>query len=83
AVHTASGDDLAFGSDRLLAGADDDVDAFPMNLAFAGKGNASLPGALTEMVLAGATSLKLNEDWGTTPGAIDCCLSVADEYDVQ
>ncbi|MBY3224536.1 urease subunit alpha [Rhizobium laguerreae] len=59
------------------------ADAFPMNLAFAGKGNASLPGGLTEMVLAGATSLKLHEDWGTTPGAIDCCLSVADEYDVQ
>ncbi|ULR44945.1 urease subunit alpha [Rhizobium sp. K102] len=59
------------------------ADAFPMNLAFAGKGNASLPGALTEMVLAGATSLKLHEDWGTTPGAIDCCLSVADDYDVQ
>lgn len=59
------------------------ADAFPMNLAFAGKGNASLPGALVEMVLAGATSLKLHEDWGTTPGAIDCCLSVADEYDVQ
>ncbi|QFY60961.1 urease subunit alpha [Rhizobium grahamii] len=59
------------------------ADAFPMNLAFAGKGNASLPGALEEMVLAGATSLKLHEDWGTTPGAIDCCLTVADEYDVQ
>ncbi|OJT96193.1 MAG: urease subunit alpha, partial [Rhizobium sp. 63-7] len=59
------------------------ADAFPMNLAFAGKGNASLPGALEEMVLAGATSLKLHEDWGTTPAAIDCCLSVADEYDVQ
>ncbi|WP_184392822.1 urease subunit alpha [Rhizobium sp. BK650] len=59
------------------------ADAFPMNLAFAGKGNASLPSALQEMVLAGATSLKLHEDWGTTPGAIDCCLSVADEYDVQ
>ncbi|KQW29167.1 urease subunit alpha [Rhizobium sp. Root274] len=59
------------------------ADAFPMNLAFAGKGNASLPGALEEMVLAGATSLKLHEDWGTTPGAIDCCLSVADQYDVQ
>ncbi|ANM05631.1 urease subunit alpha [Rhizobium phaseoli] len=59
------------------------ADAFPINLAFAGKGNASLPGALTEMVLAGATSLKLHEDWGTTPGAIDCCLSVADDYDVQ
>jgi urease subunit alpha len=59
------------------------ADAFPMNLAFAGKGNASLPGALEEMVLAGASSLKLHEDWGTTPGAIDCCLSVADQYDVQ
>lgn len=59
------------------------ADAFPMNLAFAGKGNASLPKALEEMVLGGATSLKLHEDWGTTPGAIDCCLSVADEYDVQ
>ena len=59
------------------------ADAFPMNLAFAGKGNASLPGALEEMVLAGATSLKLHEDWGTTPGAIDCCLTVADQFDVQ
>ncbi|WP_137136223.1 urease subunit alpha [Rhizobium sp. FKY42] len=59
------------------------ADAFPMNLAFAGKGNASLPKALEEMVLGGATSLKLHEDWGTTPGAIDCCLSVADQYDVQ
>ncbi|OLP62342.1 urease subunit alpha [Xaviernesmea oryzae] len=59
------------------------ADAFPMNLAFAGKGNASLPGALIEMVLGGATSLKLHEDWGTTPAAIDCCLSVADDYDVQ
>lgn len=59
------------------------ADAFPMNLAFAGKGNASKPGALEEMVLGGACALKLHEDWGTTPGAIDCCLSVADEYDVQ
>ncbi|BCH58645.1 urease subunit alpha [Agrobacterium vitis] len=59
------------------------ADAFPMNLAFAGKGNASLPGALEEMVLGGACALKLHEDWGTTPGAVDCCLSVADEYDVQ
>lgn len=58
-------------------------DAFPMNLALAGKGNASLPAALEEMVLAGASSLKLHEDWGTTPAAIDCCLSVADEYDIQ
>ena len=59
------------------------ADAFPMNLAFAGKGNASLPGALEEMVLGGAAALKLHEDWGTTPAAIDCCLSVADEHDVQ
>ncbi len=59
------------------------ADAFPMNLAFAGKGNASLPGALEEMVLGGASALKLHEDWGTTPAAIDCCLSVADAYDVQ
>jgi urease subunit alpha len=59
------------------------ADAFPMNLGFAGKGNASLPGALVEQVLAGACALKLHEDWGTTPAAIDCCLSVADDYDVQ
>ena len=51
-----------------------------MNLAFAGKGNASLPAALEEQVLAGACALKLHEDWGTTPGAIDCCLSVADAW---
>ena len=59
------------------------ADAFPMNLAFTGKGNASQPGALEEMILAGACALKLHEDWGTTPAAIDCCLSVADAYDVQ
>ncbi|MGY9045647.1 urease subunit alpha [Puniceibacterium antarcticum] len=59
------------------------ADSFPMNLAFAGKGNASLPGALIEQILGGACALKLHEDWGTTPGAIDCCLSVADDYDVQ
>jgi urease subunit alpha len=59
------------------------ADAFPMNLAFAGKGNAALPGALIEMVEAGACALKLHEDWGTTPAAIDNCLSVADDYDVQ
>ncbi|RBP86792.1 urease subunit alpha [Rhodobacter sp. 140A] len=58
-------------------------EAFPMNLALAGKGNASLPEALEEMVKAGASSLKLHEDWGTTPAAIDCCLSVADAMDVQ
>ena len=59
------------------------ADAFPMNLAFAGKGNASLPGALEEQIRAGACAMKLHEDWGTTPGAIDCCLSVADDWDVQ
>ncbi|GAA6159479.1 urease subunit alpha [Ruegeria sp. HU-ET01832] len=59
------------------------ADAFPMNLAFAGKGNASLPAALEEQVNAGACALKLHEDWGTTPAAIDCCLTVADAMDVQ
>jgi urease subunit alpha len=59
------------------------AEAFPMNLAFAGKGNASRPEGLVEQVLAGACALKLHEDWGTTPGAIDCCLGVADDYDVQ
>ena len=59
------------------------ADAFPMNLGFAGKGNASLPAALEEQVQAGACALKLHEDWGTTPAAIDCCLSVADSMDVQ
>src|SRR6478752_5837347 len=59
------------------------ADAFPMNLAFTGKGNASKPGALEEMIQAGACALRLHEDWGTTPAAIDCCLSVADGYDVQ
>ena len=59
------------------------ADAFPMNLAFAGKGNASLPEALEEQILAGACALKLHEDWGTTPAAINNCLSVADKMDVQ
>jgi len=59
------------------------VDEMPMNIGLLGKGNASLPKALTEQVEAGAMGLKLHEDWGTTPAAIDCCLSVADEYDVQ
>ncbi|MEP0320986.1 urease subunit alpha [Bauldia litoralis] len=59
------------------------AEGFPMNLAFAGKGNASLPEALEEQVKAGASALKLHEDWGTTPGAIDCCLSVAEDFDVQ
>ncbi len=64
---------------RMIQAADD----FPVNLGFAGKGNASRPTALEEMIKAGACSLKLHEDWGTTPAAIDCCLSVADDYDVQ
>ena len=59
------------------------ADAFPMNLGFLGKGNASLPEALREQVEAGVMGLKLHEDWGTTPAAIDCCLTVADEMDVQ
>src|ERR1700694_546494 len=59
------------------------ADAFPVNLGFAGKGNASRPAALEEMIKGGACALKLHEDWGTTPAAIDCCLSVADEHDVQ
>ncbi|MFC3694027.1 urease subunit alpha [Chenggangzhangella methanolivorans] len=59
------------------------ADAFPMNLGFTGKGNASLPAALEEQVLGGACALKLHEDWGTTPAAIDCCLSVADAFDIQ
>ncbi|MGA7490250.1 MAG: urease subunit alpha [Xanthobacteraceae bacterium] len=59
------------------------ADGLPVNLGFAGKGNASRPAALEEMVRGGACSLKLHEDWGTTPAAIDCCLSVADDYDVQ
>ena len=59
------------------------ADAFPMNLGFMGKGNASLPAALDEQVAAGAMGLKLHEDWGTTPAAIDACLRVADARDVQ
>ena len=59
------------------------ADAFPVNLGFTGKGNASRPEALNEMVEAGACALKLHEDWGTPPAAIDCCLSVADAQDVQ
>lgn len=59
------------------------AEAFPMNMGFLGKGNASLPGALREQVEAGAMGLKLHEDWGTTPAAIDCCLGVADDMDVQ
>ncbi|MBT1158006.1 urease subunit alpha [Aminobacter anthyllidis] len=58
-------------------------DGLPMNIGVFGKGNASLPGALEEQVLAGACGLKLHEDWGTTPAAIDTCLTVADAYDIQ
>ena len=59
------------------------ADAFPMNLGFAGKGNAATPAGLVEQVEGGACALKLHEDWGTTPAAIDCCLSVADDHDIQ
>ena len=59
------------------------ADGFPMNLAFAGKGNSSLPKGLEEQINAGASALKLHEDWGTTPAAINNCLSVADQMDVQ
>ncbi len=59
------------------------ADSFPMNLGFAGKGNAATPKGLVEQVEAGACALKLHEDWGTTPAAIDCCLCVADDHDVQ
>ena len=59
------------------------VDSLPMNIGFLGKGNASLPAALAEQVKAGAMGLKLHEDWGTTPASIDCCLSVAEDYDIQ
>jgi urease subunit alpha len=65
--------------ERMLQAAE----AFPMNLAFSGKGNAALPAGLIEQIEAGACALKLHEDWGTTPAAIDNCLSVADDYDVQ
>jgi len=65
--------------ERMLLAAE----GLPVNLAFAGKGNASHPAALVEQIRAGAAALKLHEDWGTTPAAIDCCLSVADEMDVQ
>jgi urease subunit alpha len=64
---------------RMLAAAD----SFPVNLGFFGKGNASSPAGLVEQIEAGACGLKLHEDWGTTPAAIDCCLSVADDMDIQ
>ncbi|WP_422467984.1 urease subunit alpha [Endozoicomonas sp. ALC013] len=59
------------------------VDSLPMNIGFLGKGNGSLPEALEEQVLAGAMGMKLHEDWGTTPESIDCCLTVAEKYDIQ
>jgi len=59
------------------------ADGFPMNIGYTGKGNVSLPAPLEEQILAGAIGLKLHEDWGTTPAAIDNCLAVADRYDVQ
>ncbi len=59
------------------------ADAFPMNLGFLGKGNSAKPEGLIEQIVAGALGLKLHEDWGTTPAAIDTCLTVADQYDVQ
>ncbi|MCQ8180593.1 urease subunit alpha [Methylomonas sp. SURF-1] len=59
------------------------LDGLPMNFGLLGKGNASLPGALDEQIQAGVMGLKLHEDWGTTPAAIDCCLSVAERFDVQ
>ena len=59
------------------------IDAYPMNIGLLGKGNGSLPAALREQVDAGAIGLKLHEDWGTTPAAIDCCLGVADDTDTQ
>src|ERR1700739_1677499 len=59
------------------------ADSFPVNFGFFGKGNASAPAGLVEQIEAGACGLKLHEDWGTTPAAIDCCLSVADDMDIQ
>ena len=59
------------------------TDAFPMNFGFTGKGNSSSPEGLKEQILGGAIGLKLHEDWGTTPASIDCCLTIADQYDVQ
>jgi urease subunit alpha len=69
----------AFHLARMLQAAE----GLPVNLGFFGKGNASTPAALEEQIRAGACGLKLHEDWGTTPAAIDCCLSVADQFDVQ
>ncbi len=69
----------AFHLARMLQAAE----GLPVNIGFFGKGNASTPAALEEQIRAGACGLKLHEDWGTTPAAIDCCLSVADQFDVQ
>ena len=69
----------AWNTARMLQAAE----AYPVNLGFLGKGNASRPEPLAEQIRAGAAGLKLHEDWGTTPAAIDCCLGVADEMDVQ
>src|SRR6266481_8913598 len=69
----------AWNMARMLQAAE----AWPMNFGFLGKGNCSLPGPLEEQIEAGACGLKLHEDWGTTPAAIDCCLRVADRYDIQ
>ncbi len=69
----------AWNLHRMLQAAED----LPVNLGFLGKGNASLPAALEAQIRAGAIGLKLHEDWGTTPAAIDCCLTVADAFDVQ
>ena len=69
----------AFHLARMLQAAE----GLPVNLGFFGKGNASTPAALEEQIRAGACGLKLHEDWGTTPAAIDCCLTVADQFDVQ
>src|ERR1041385_3491660 len=59
------------------------VDSLPLNFGFTGKGNTALPDGMPDQILAGAIGLKLHEDWGTTPAAIDCCLGVADEHDIQ
>src|SRR5437763_4045747 len=69
----------AWNLERMLQAAE----AFPINLGFLGKGNGSLAGPLEEQIKAGACGLKLHEDWGTTPAAIDCCLAVADRFDIQ
>src|ERR1043165_6298786 len=59
------------------------VDALPLNFGFTGKGNTAMPAGLADQIKAGVIGLKLHEDWGTTPAAIDCCLGVADEHDIQ